>query len=206
MILVSFLVPFSLYDIWQDVLFLTFPSSVNEIIDDRKLSSSSESLRRCLECLRKIGGVSVVLCSKPSTKTLGFATLKRVLELYEKLSAKNSLSINVPDEIYSLLQQWKSQKASSGDDASMYEFIDFVIDVSTEPANVVRALSLWSSEHGGDSLLPRLEQLLRRGIHFAVLRGELSGTLLRLKHARTAFKDLDLNRDQAVQTKDTASI
>lgn len=88
----------------------------------------------------------------------------------------------------------------------MYEFIDFVIDVSTEPANVVRALSLWSSEHGGDSLLPRLEQLLRRGIHFAVLHGELSGTLLRLKHARTAFKDLDLNRDQAVQTKDTASI
>ena len=191
---------------YEDVLLLTFLSSVNEIIDDRKLSSSFESLRRCLLCLRKIGRVSIGLCSNPSTKSLGFETLQRVLTLFEKISEENSLSINVPDEIYSLLQQWKSRTASSGDDATMYELIDFVIDASTEPANVIKALSLWCKDHGDDSLLPRLEHLLRRGIHFAVIHGELSGTLLRLKHARTAFDDRDLNRDQALQTKDTASI
>ena len=88
----------------------------------------------------------------------------------------------------------------------MYQLIDFAIDVSTEPAYMMKALLLWSVDHDGDSLLIRLEDLLGRGIYFAVLHGELSGTLLRLKKARTAFEELDLNRDQAVQTKDAVSI
>lgn len=183
---------------------------VNEIIGDAKLSSSNEAIRRTLDCLRKIGSISVVHCSKASTETMGFDNLKRVLTLFEQMSTKNSSSwqnsINVPDEIFTLLKQWKTEKDSSGDDASMYQFIDFVINVSSEPAHVVKALSLWSSHHNGDALFSRLEHLLRRGIHFAVANGELSGTLLRLKHARTAFKELDSTRDQSRQTEDAVSI
>lgn len=183
---------------------------MDEIIGNGELSSNKEAFRCALESLRKIGSVSIVLCSKPATKTIGFDTLKQVLKLFENMSIKNSLScqnlINVPGEICSLFQQWKIQNDSAGDDATMFQLIDFVVDVSSEPAYVVKALSIWSSNRDGNSLFPRLEHLLRRGIHFAVLHGELSGTLLRLKFARTTFKELDSTRDQAGQTKDIVSI
>ena len=171
---------------------------------------SKDAIRRTLECLRKIGSVSVSHCSKASTETMGFDNLKRVLILFEKVSTKNSMSwqnsISVPDEIFTLLKQWKTKKDSSGDDASMYHFIDFVIKVSSEPTHVVKAMSLWSREHDGDALFSRLEHLLRRGIHFSVLNGELSGTLFRLKHARTTFREMDANRDQLRQPDATVSI
>lgn len=126
------------------------------------------------------------------------------------MSIKNSIlwqnSISVPDEIFTLLKQWKTEKDSSGNDTSMYHFIDFVINVSSEPTHVVKALSLWSREHDGDALFSRLEHLLRRGIHFSVLHGELSGTLLRLKHARTTFQEIDSNRDQLRQIEDAVCI
>jgi hypothetical protein len=105
---------------------------------------------------------------------MGFDTLRLVLKLFEKMSTNHFLLrrnfINIPDEIFTLFQQWKIQKGSSGDDADMFHLIDFVMDVSSIPA------------------------------------GEFSGTLLRLKHARTTFKELDSSHDQAGQRNDDVSI
>ena len=117
------------------------------------------------------------------------------LAIFEKMASNDSLigrrSIIVADELFTLLQQWKIQTESNGDDPKMFVLVDFVIKESSRPADVIRALILWSSSNQfGDSLLPRLEDLLCRGIHFSTLNGELSGTLLRLKHARTMFKEL----------------
>jgi hypothetical protein len=141
---------------------------------------------------------------------MGFDTLRLVLKLFEKMSTNHFLLrrnfINIPDEIFTLFQQWKIQKGSSGDDADMFHLIDFVMDVSSIPADVIKALLLWSFSHNGNSLFSRLEDLLRCGIHFAVLNGEFSGTLLRLKHARTTFKELDSSHDQAGQRNDDVSI
>ena len=73
----------------------------------------------------------------------------------------------------------------------MFLLVDFLIQESSRPIDVIRALLLWSSSNCfGDLFLSRLEDILRRGIHFSTLNGELSGTLLRLKHARILFKEL----------------
>ena len=201
---------FSVTYIYIIVFFSRYSCLVDEIIGNAKLSSNEEALRRALYCLRRIGSVSLVLCSNASKETMGFDTLRRVLKLFEKMSTNHSLPrrnfMNIPDELFTLFQQWKTQKGSSGDDADMFHLIDFVIDASSIPADVIKALLLWSSSHNGNSLFSRLEDLLRRGIHFAVLNGEFSGTLLRLKHARTTFKELDSSHDQAVQTDNAVSI
>ena len=183
---------------------------VNEIIGDGKLSSNKEALHRALCCLRRIGTVSITLCSSASTEHTGFDALRRVLILFEKMSTKKSLlcpnSISIPGEIFTLFKQWKIEKGSTGDDVNMYRLIDFVIETSSVPADVVRALLLWSANMNGNSLFPRLEDLLRRGIHFAVLNGDFSGALLRLKNARTSFKELDSTLDQAAESKESGSI
>lgn len=73
----------------------------------------------------------------------------------------------------------------------MFLLVDFLIQESSRPIDVIRALLLWSSSNRfSDPFLSRLEDILRRGIHFSTLNGELSGTLLRLKHARILFKEL----------------
>jgi hypothetical protein len=165
------------------------------MLGNKKLSSNKDALHHVISCLRRIGGISVVASSYALEETKGFQTLRRVLKLFEKMASNDSLicrrSIIVADELFTLLQQWKIQTESNGDDPKMFVLVDFVIKESTRPADVIRALILWSSSNQfGDSLLPRLEDLLCRGIHFSTLSGELSGTLLRLKHARTMFKEL----------------
>ena len=160
-----------------------------------KLLSNKDALHSVLCCLREIGAASLALCSDPSKQTAGFETLKKVLKLFEKMSSSDSLvcrnSINVSDELLTLFQKWKIESRSNGDDRKMYLLIDFVIDVSSVPADVIKALLLWSPNHDGKFIFSRVENLLRRGVHFAVFNCELSGTLLRLNYARTTFEGLD---------------
>lgn len=153
--------------------------------------------------------VSIVHCSDKSKETVAFKRLRRVLHLFEKMSTNNRLIyrnlIIVSDELLTLFEQWKKQNGS-GDDRDIYILIDFVINVSSLPVEVMKALMLFISIHK-NSIFSRLEGLLCRGIQFAVLNGELSGTLLRLKHARTTFKELGSNFDKKErQAKETLSI
>eukprot|EP00539_Tryblionella_compressa_P006020 CAMPEP_0178771836 /NCGR_PEP_ID=MMETSP0744-20121128/22176_1 /TAXON_ID=913974 /ORGANISM="Nitzschia punctata, Strain CCMP561" /LENGTH=136 /DNA_ID=CAMNT_0020428383 /DNA_START=152 /DNA_END=559 /DNA_ORIENTATION=- len=116
-------------------------------------------------------------------------------------------SIVVADELYTLFQKWKIQSGSNGDDSRMYLLIDFIINESSAPENVLRALVHWSSSNDcGDLLIPRLKSLLRRGVHYAALKGELSGTLLRLKHARTTFTELVLKPSDGKESKSAGGI
>jgi hypothetical protein len=119
------------------------------------------------------------------------------LALFEKMAGSESAtcrkSIVLANEFYSLFQRWKIQSGSNEDDSRMYCVIDFIINESSSPDDVVHALVLWSfSNNCGDNLYSRLRALLRRGVHYAALKGELSGTLLRLKHARTSFTEFAL--------------
>jgi hypothetical protein len=170
---------------------------VDEILENRKLLLNKNALHKVLGQLRKLGSDALVSVSATSKESTGFRILGRVLKLFEMMATCDSIicrdSLVVSDELYHLFQNWKIQSGSSGDDPKMYLLIDFVIDESSSPADVFRSLVLWSSSNDcGNLLFPRLRALLRRGVHFAALKGELSGTLLRLRHARGTFKELNL--------------
>ena len=184
---------------------------VDEIVGNDEFSSNGESIRCVFYCLRKIRGTALHLCSNESDETVGFEILRRISALFEKMSTSNfhlwQDSIDLPSEIFNLFEQWKIQGGSSGDDAKMYHLIDFIITVSSVPPDVIDALFLWSSNNFGNSLLSRLENLLCRGIYFSLLKGDYSGTLLRLKEARKSFNELDSNQNnEEKQTKNAVSI
>ncbi|VEU39947.1 unnamed protein product [Pseudo-nitzschia multistriata] len=169
---------------------------VDEILENKKLASNKEAVRRIACCLRTIGGTALASCSDTSKDTTLFEGLIRPLSLFEKMSTNQcsicQRSINLPEELFTLFNQWKVQTGSNGDDPKMYLLIDFVVESSKVPGNVIRALILWSGSNKiGCSLYSRVERLLCRGIHFAASNGELSGTLLRLKNARATFRELD---------------
>jgi hypothetical protein len=162
------------------------------------LLSNKEALHTVLSHLRKLGCDSLVQILNKATKSTGFWILGRVMNLLEKMGHSDSMvcraCIAPADELYILFQEWKIQSGSNGDDSKMYFLIDFVIDKSNCPEEVVRALLLWSTSNDcGELLLPRLRALLCKGVHFAGLKGELSGTLLRLRHARSTFTELVLS-------------
>jgi hypothetical protein len=172
-------------------------SAVDEILDHRKLLLDKDALFQVLCQLRKLGNDALMSISNTSTESIGFRILGRVLNLLEKMANRDSnicrSSLVLPDELYTLFQNWKLRSGSSGRDAKMYLLIDFVIDESSSPDVVFRSLIRWSSSNDcGDLIFPRLRALLRRGVHFAALKGELSGALLRLRHARGKFKELTL--------------
>jgi hypothetical protein len=182
-----------------------------EILENRKLLSNKDALNRILCCLRKIGSDSLATSSHASNETNGFRTLKKVLQLYEKMATSDSpicrSSIVVPDELHTFFQRWKSQTGSSGDDAKMYLLIDFIVDESSVPEDVLGALVLWTSTNNcGELMFSRLRALLCRGVHYAALKGDLSGTLLRLKHARTTFKELILTPADGKNIKSSGGI
>jgi len=165
-----------------------FHNLVDEIIGNKKLLSNEGALGHAVDRLREIGSFAI------NEAIPGFVTLRRVLKLYERISTKTShlgsKMINIPNEIVKLLYQWKNIETPSTNDAHMYQLIDFIIDESSVPADVTRALLFWCSSHRGNDLFPRLEDLLCRGLYIALLNGELSGTSLRLKHSRTLLKEL----------------
>lgn len=172
--------------------------TVDEILDDRKLLLNKDAMYKVLSQLRKLGSDALISISHSSKESTGFRILSRVLKLFEKMTNSDSIicrdSLKISDELYALFQKWKIQSGSIGDDSKMYLLIDFVIGESSSPQDVFRALVLWSSSNDcGNLLFPRLRALLRRGVHFAAVKGELSGTLLRLRHARGTFKELHLS-------------
>lgn len=165
---------------------------VNEILDNEKLLSNKNSLDRVVSCLRKIGSVSIASANASND---GFHSLLQISKLFEKIATSISpicrKFILVADEFFTLLQQWERETNSNGDDPKMFLLVDFLIEESSRPPDVIRALLLWSSAtHFGDSFLPRLERILNSGVHFSSINGELSGTILRMKHARKDFKEL----------------
>ena len=143
--------------------------------------------------LRKLGNDSLVNISNESKVSSGFRILGRVLRSLERMARSDSAvcrsSIDLSSKLFKFFQEWKIQSRSKGNDSKMYLLIDFVIDESTCPEDVCLALILWSSSNDcGEMLLPRLRSLLRKGVHYS--EGELSGTLLRLRQARSTFTEL----------------
>jgi hypothetical protein len=157
----------------------------------------------------------------------GFRTLKRVLRLFQQMSISESKhcreSIVVAEELYAFLQEWertdsaihivigflsKRITGSSGDDSAILTLIDFLSKESA-PGDVLRALVIWSSSHKvGDAMFARLDALLRRGVQVA-LKSELSGSLLRLRHARRTYTDdnrLALSSEQGDVSKTSVGI
>ena len=129
-------------------------------------------------------------------EAIGFRALKRVLQLFDTMSTSKSElcrnSINVADELQTLLLKWKHATGSTGDDSTMLVMIDFFVKESS-PSDVLHTLVLWSSVSDlGDALFSRLDSLLRQGVRVS-LKTELSGSLLGLKHARQGYTDV--NRD-----------
>jgi hypothetical protein len=187
----------------------SFVLAAGEILESRDLLFDQANSKRVLLCLRRIGMGALALAQNYSVQQdSGFRKLKRVLRLFHQMSTSDSpscrTSLTVANELYTFLQEWKHLTGSNGDDSAMLNLIDFIINESA-PGDVLRALVLWSSSNEvGDSLFPRLDTLLRRGVHTA-LRSELSGSLLRLKHARLNYTDenkpaLSSERSQVART------
>lgn len=162
---------------------------VDEILDSNKLLQNQDTLHRTLVYLREIGDEALRQAAQQSTEEEGFRSLKGVLRLFEKISSSTPVicrkSIIHSSELYRLLEKEKSQSQSSVENP--YGILDFVIEESSAPKDVLHALimDLASSNEMGDELYPRLKKLLVRGVHLS--KGELSGTLLHLKHARKNF-------------------
>jgi hypothetical protein len=94
------------------------------------------------------------------------------------------------------------------DDSAILTLIDFLSKESA-PGDVLRALVIWSSSHEvGDAMFARLDALLCRGVQVA-LKSELSGSLLRLRHARRTYTDgnrLALSSEQGDMSKTSVGI
>jgi hypothetical protein len=124
----------------------------------------------------------------------GFHTLKRVLRAFHQMSTSKfdscRESIDVPEELLTLLEEWE-RKITSKDDSTTSELlilVDFMINESA-PIDVMSTLVLWSSSKFlGPALFSRLDSLLRRGVQVA-LKSELSGSLLRLKYMRRGYTE-----------------
>lgn len=85
-----------------------------------------------------------------------------------------------------MLDAWEAKSTSEDSVADVLILIDFMINESA-PHDVLSALELWrSSPQMGSALFSRLDLLLRRGVQVA-LKGELSGSLLRLKYLRRSY-------------------
>jgi len=164
----------------------------NEIIEDRKLCGRAKTIHHVLVSLRKIGieGLSQAWESKDNGSR--FHILKRVLRAFHKMSRSDfsscRVSINVPDELLTLLEEWERKFLSKDDFADFLILIDFIIKESA-PIDVLSMLVRWSKSNDlGPALFSRLDSLLRRGVQLA-LKTELSGSLLRMKYMRRDYAE-----------------
>lgn len=157
---------------------------------------------------------AIPLAHGTENQLAGFKNLKRVLRLFQQMATSSTRScresVVVGDELYAFLKEWKRISDSDVDDSAFLGFVDFLSTEST-PGDVLHALVLWSASNDlGDDLFSQLDSLLRRGVHVA-LKSELSGSLLRLKHARSHYTEenkVDLSKDntEAARTPDGTSI
>jgi hypothetical protein len=173
-------------------LILQYCMLAGEILASRIFSSKEKAIHRVLLCLREIGTDALASAFDSEQQGAGFSTLKRVLRAFHQMATSDSescrKSIVVADELHTFLQEWKKKSGPNEDGSEMLTLIDFMISESA-PGDVLWALVLWlSSNEIGPALFPRLDTLLRRGVHVS-LRSELSGSLFRLKHARQAYTE-----------------
>lgn len=175
-----------------------------EIIENKKSYKRGKTVHRVLECLREIGLQGLSLAWESQMEGDGFFMLKRVLRAFHQMSRSDSDSyrdsIDVPEEFLSLLKEWNyriqqqttdnSQNKDSAE-TTMLTFIDFMIQESSAPGDILSALVLWYQDDNlirPAHLFRRLDALLRRGVQ-AAIRSELSGSLLRLKHMRQKYTE-----------------
>ena len=178
--------PVSLFSLSSKAMIVCFPAG--EILENSKMLTREQHPKKVLQFLRIIGTEALSLAQ--TSHGDGFRKLKRVLRLFNHMSTSEYVKcrsvINVPDELFTFLEEWRSLTGSDGKDTSMLTLIDFMANESF-PRDVLRALVLWSSSNDiGESLYHRLDALLRRGVRTS-LKSELSGSLLRLKHARLNY-------------------
>jgi hypothetical protein len=159
-----------------------------------------------VECLREIS-VDTLDENRVSTDHIDLRLVGRALRLFDKMSRSTSencrQSVVVGDELQTLLKHWVSDELVAGDGNRAILLIDFFIQESG-PADVLSSLASWSRErHMGPSMYPRLNDILSKGVLDA-LDYELSGSLLRLKHARQEFKEQE--QPPSPQASDGSSI
>ena len=153
-------------------------AAVAEILQTLNLQHQPDVLQRVVECLENIGIDALKTC-RESTGDVNLSLVRRVLQLFDKISRGSSgPMVAVADKLHAFLKHWASDA-----------LLDIIIEESS-PADVLSALASWSREERelGPSLYSRLNQLLSKGVDNA-LQHELSGSLLRLKHARGDFKE-----------------
>jgi hypothetical protein len=117
--------------------------------------------------------------------------LKRILRLFTLMATSESSicrqSIVVSDELHAFMLHWMGD---TSDELKICSLVDFFVAESA-PGDVLRAFVCWSNSHElGSAVFYRLHNILRRGVHDALQSG-LSGSLLRLKHARRMFEEED---------------
>lgn len=183
----------------------------SEILENAKLLSNEDALSRVLRSIRKIGVESLATIANPATESMGFRILRRVVKLFERMSTSGSLvcrkAIVLSDELCTIFKEWKIRSGCNGEDPKTYLIIDFVINECSAPEEVLRALTILASPNDTiEALVPRLRSLLRRGVHYAALNGEMSGTLLQLKRARTTFSELVLSSDDGARSQSSYGI
>eukprot|EP00980_Cylindrotheca_fusiformis_P028429 scaffold22599_cov139-Cylindrotheca_fusiformis.AAC.20 len=162
-----------------------------EILESKRLLKSDEMPELVLSVLRQIGVDALGSAIDKTTEAEGFRLLKRVLKLFQQMSDSDSPcchgSIVVSHELHQLFQEWKSKSGSAADDSRMFQLIDFVVDQSA-PEEVLRALIQWTSDYEvGHAMFPRLDVLLRQGVHDALKSGQPS--LFRLQQARQNYSE-----------------
>ncbi len=142
-----------------------------------------------------------------------FHMLKRVLRSFHQMSSSNfrscSEAINVPQELGAMLEAWERKIDCEDSASALLILVDFMI-IESAPLDILDALVDWSSSHDfGADLFSRLDSLLRRGVHVA-LKGELSGSLLRLKYMRRGYtednKPLTSSEDNANKSPELGEI
>jgi hypothetical protein len=178
------------------------------------LCGRTKTIHRVLVCLREIGMEGLSLAWETRKDGSGFHTLKRVLRAFHQMSTSQfdscRESIDVPDELLSLLKQWEGKIKSKGSAATeLLVLVDFMINESA-PVDVLSTLVLWSSSNElGPALFSRLDSLLRHGVQVA-LKSELSGSLLRLKYMRRGYteenKSLMLSEERMAYKHDGGGI
>jgi len=168
-------------------------SSVSEIIEDRKLCSRAKDVKQVRLRLREIATLGLQSAWISRSDRNGFHLLKRAVRGFHDMSRSGFLtcreSIDVPEELLSLLEAWEKLASSSDGVATedLVIMVDFLINEAA-PSDVLSALALWTStKRLGDAVYSQLERLLCRGAQRA-LRSEISSSLLQLKHIRKSYR------------------
>lgn len=176
---------------------ILFTFLAGEILDDKKLSMDESALNIVFETLRSISLGAIGL--QKDTVISSASSLRRVLRIYQKAEESSSPLLQGKLDVPSELLKWiEYQHATSGGmRKGSLELIQFLADEAV-PADVLTAIQLrmTSCDFTVETLeiLPVLRATLSRAATSSA-GGELTGALLRMKHARDR---LDGNVDNSI--------